>query len=174
MGFDLQPTLEGDLVRIRPLVKEDFDLLFQIASDSKIWEQHPDKKRCTLSGFSEFFKDSLDSKGALIILTKESGDIIGSSRFKLRPNFKNAVEIGWSFLARKYWGGQYNGEVKRLMMEYAFQHVDRILFFVDRDNRRSQKAVEKLGSPSLKVDRKVESGNDDINYIIYNPKGVVK
>ncbi|WP_168796307.1 GNAT family N-acetyltransferase [Flagellimonas onchidii] len=102
----------------------------------------------------------------MIILTKESGDIIGSSRFKLRPNFKNAAEIGWSFLARKYWGGQYNGEVKRLMMEYAFQHVDRILFFVDKDNRRSQKAVEKLGSLSLKVDRKVESGNDDITYII--------
>ena len=55
------------------------------------------------------------------------------------------IEIGWSFLARKYWGGRYNGEMKRLMLEHAFQSVERVIFVIGPENRRSQRAVEKIG-----------------------------
>ncbi|MGW9687262.1 GNAT family N-acetyltransferase [Flagellimonas sp. 2504JD1-5] len=169
MGFDLQPNLESDLVKLRPLKTEDFDPLFKIASDQNIWEQHPDKKRYTLQGFTSFFEDSINSKGCLIIMDAESNDVIGSSRFKIRPNYKDAVEIGWTFLARTYWGGHYNGKVKQLMMEYAFGYVNQILFFVDRNNFRSQKAVEKLtditGFP-ISMDKKVKPEEENITYIM--------
>src|SRR4029077_16908153 len=45
MDFDLQPTLTGKLVQLRPLRPQDFDALFSSASDPKIWEQHPDSDR---------------------------------------------------------------------------------------------------------------------------------
>ncbi|MEX0313044.1 MAG: GNAT family N-acetyltransferase [Allomuricauda sp.] len=169
MGFDLQPILKSDLVNLRPLMAEDFEPLFKAASDPKIWEQHPDKERCTLSGFTRFFEESLKSKGALVIVDANSDAIIGSSRYKLRPNFKDAVEIGWTFLTKEYWGGRYNGAVKRLMMEYAFQHVNRILFFVATDNFRSQKAVEKLvlmDGFGLSIEKRVEPEEENIIYII--------
>jgi len=35
--------------------------------------------------------------------------------------------------------------MKSLLMKYAFDHVDNILFYVHENNIRSQKAVEKLG-----------------------------
>lgn len=168
MDFDLQPTLKGNLVELRPLVAEDFDALYEVASDQNIWEQHPDKTRWTLPGFTDFFEESLNSKGCLIVIDKESENVIGSSRFKIRPNFKDAVEIGWTFLSKKYWGGQYNGGVKGLMMEHAFQHVNRILFFVAKDNFRSQKAVEKLitlESFNLSIEKEIKQ-EEDITYII--------
>ena len=56
------------------------------------------------------------------------------------------VEIGWTFLARAYWGGRYNGEMKRLMLEHAFRSVDRVIFIIGPENRRSQRAVEKIGA----------------------------
>ena len=39
--MDLQPTLVGSLIRLRPLAQEDFPALFAAASDPRIWELHP-------------------------------------------------------------------------------------------------------------------------------------
>jgi RimJ/RimL family protein N-acetyltransferase len=55
------------------------------------------------------------------------------------------IEIGWTFLARSHWGGGYNREMKRLMLEHAFRYVDNVIFLVAPANRRSQRAVEKIG-----------------------------
>jgi RimJ/RimL family protein N-acetyltransferase len=41
MPFELQPTLKGALLVLRPLRPEDFDALYAVASDPLIWEQHP-------------------------------------------------------------------------------------------------------------------------------------
>jgi len=142
--MNLQPTLENDLVILRPLSENDFEALYGVAKDPLIWEQHP-IARYKKAVYSEFFKDSMNSKGALIIIDKSNDGTIGSTRFKPVNNVKNAVEIGWSFLARKYWGGKYNKSVKQLMINYAFEFVEDIVFYIGKDNIRSQKAVEKIG-----------------------------
>jgi RimJ/RimL family protein N-acetyltransferase len=71
--------------------------------------------------------------------------VIGSSRYFGYDATTSVVEIGWSFLARAYWGGIYNGEMKRLMLEHAFRSVAKVLFIIGPENRRSQRAVEKIG-----------------------------
>jgi RimJ/RimL family protein N-acetyltransferase len=117
-----------------------------VAADPLIWEQHPDKSRCQPDGFKAFFQQALDSGGALLALETDSGRVIGSSRFHGYDEATSEVEIGWTFLARSYWGGRYNAEMKRLMLEHAFRFVDRVVFLVDPTNYRSQRAVEKLGA----------------------------
>src|SRR6202022_3237278 len=95
--FDLQPTLEGNLIELRPLVREDFDALFAAASDPLIWEQHPESDRYTRPVFQRYFDGAIDSKGAFAIIDRKSGRIIGSSRYcGLQPGLE--VEIGWTFL----------------------------------------------------------------------------
>jgi N-acetyltransferase len=148
MIFDLQPNLQSELVLLRPLKEDDLESLYGIASDPLIWEQHPDK-RWQRPVFESFFRDAIDSKGALIVIDKKSGKIIGTSRFCLVKETQNAVEIGWTFLARKYWGGPYNKEIKALMMKHAFQFVAHVLFFIHENNLRSQKAVEKIGGKKI-------------------------
>ena len=144
--MNLQPTLKNNLVILRPLRENDFEALYDVAKDPLIWEQHPSWDRYKREVFIEFFKDAMESKGALTIIDKSSNRIIGSSRFKLVATAESAVEIGWSFLARNYWGGNYNKSVKKLMIDHAFGFVEDIVFYIGKDNIRSQKAVEKIGA----------------------------
>ena len=147
-SMNLQPTLESELVFIRPLMESDRNALCEAANDPLIWEQHP-CKRNEPEEFAKFFKESMEPGGALAILDSSSGKIIGSSRFKLIPKFFNGVEIGWTFLSRDYWGGRYNGDVKGLMIGNAFHFVDHVVLFVAENNIRSQKAAEKIGGRKI-------------------------
>jgi RimJ/RimL family protein N-acetyltransferase len=146
VSFDRQPVLEGPLVTLRPLSPADHDQLFAVAADPLIWEQHPDKTRSHPDGFNAFFQQALDSGGALLATETTSGRVIGSSRFHGYDETAGEVEVGWTFLARSHWGGHYNGEMKRLMLEHAFRYVDRVVFLIDPANNRSQRAIQKLGA----------------------------
>ena len=145
MSFDRQPVLRGELLELRPLRADDSDELFRVAADPLIWEQHPEPDRWTEPVFRAFFDESLASGGALVALNRATGQIIGSSRFHGYDAERSVIEIGWTFLARAYWGGRYNGEMKRLMLEHAFGRVERVIFIIGPDNVRSQLAVEKIG-----------------------------
>jgi RimJ/RimL family protein N-acetyltransferase len=145
VSFDKQPFLAGALLELRPLRADDFDALFRVAADPLIWEQHPEPTRCQEPTFRAFFKEALDSGGALIALDRATGHVIGSSRYHGYDAERRIVEIGWTFLARAYWGGRYNGEMKRLMLEHAFTSVTSVIFVIGPDNRRSRRAVEKIG-----------------------------
>src|SRR5712671_1151069 len=142
--FELQPHLVGDLLELRPLRPEDWEGLYAVASDPLIWEQHPACDRYKEEVFKEFFREALESQGAFVVIDRTTQQIIGSSRyFGFKPQ-KREIEIGWTFLARSHWGGKYNGELKRLMLDHAFRFVDSVVFLVGPTNFRSRKAMEKI------------------------------
>ncbi len=149
MAFELQPTLKGKLLELRPLRADDYRDLFAVASDPLIWEQHPAKERATEAGFRPFFQKALDTGGALVAIDSKTGRVIGTSRFHDHEPEKNQIEIGYTFLARSHWGGPYNREMKELMLRHAFGFVDRVVFTVAPENFRSQRAVEKIGGVRL-------------------------
>jgi N-acetyltransferase len=146
MSFDLQPHLKGELIELRPLTPEDWDDLFAVASDPLIWEQHPESDRYKEEVFKVFFQGALESGGAFVVIDPKTQQIIGSTRFHGYDSEKSEIEIGWTFLARKYWGGQHNREMKQLMLAHAFKFVENVVFFVGEKNIRSQKATEKIGA----------------------------
>jgi RimJ/RimL family protein N-acetyltransferase len=146
MPFDKQPTLTGKLVAVRPLVRSDYDSLHAVASDPLIWEQHPVPNRHEEPAFRDFFDESLESGGALLVTDLETGDVIGSTRFHGYSELKSEVEIGWTFLARSYWGGRYNRDLKAVMVRHAFQFVESIVLLIDPTNLRSQRAATKIGA----------------------------
>jgi RimJ/RimL family protein N-acetyltransferase len=143
--FDRQPHLVGELLELRPLRPDDWDGLFAAASDPLIWAVHPEPDRYTEPVFRRFFRMALESRGALVAIDRATARIIGSSRYHWHGPDKDELEIGWSFLARAYWGGAYNREMKRLMLGHAFQFADRVIFVVGVDNVRSRKAMLKIG-----------------------------
>lgn len=108
--FDLQPTLEGELLRLRPLRPEDWEALYAVASDPLIWELHPMKERYKEEVFREFFREALDSGGALLAIDLKDGQVIGSSRFYGYNQEKSEIEIGWTFLARSRWAAYITGK----------------------------------------------------------------
>ena len=146
MAFNFQPVLQGKLLSLRPLQADDYRGLFAVASDPLIWEQHPDSDRYQEPVFKKFFQDALQSGGALSAIDARNGRIIGSSRFHAYTEQQSEVEIGYTFLARSYWGGPCNGEMKQLMLQHAFQSVNSVVFVIGTENVRSRKAVEKIGA----------------------------
>src|SRR5205085_1447468 len=132
-------------IALRPLRQSDFDAIFSVAADPLIWEQHPARDRWQEPVFRKLFNESMASGGALVAIDRSTGKIIGWSRYHGYSAEASEVEIGWTFLARAYWGGKYNGEMKRLMIEHAFRFVDSVLFLVGDRNLRSQRAMQKIG-----------------------------
>jgi N-acetyltransferase len=165
--FDLQPTLTGNLLELRPLKSQDFDALFAAASDPAIWSQHPESDRYTRQVFQRYFDGAMESGGAFAIIERSSGRIIGSSRYYNFSATESEVEIGWTFLERAFWGGTYNSELKRLMLGHAFKAVDRVLFIVGEDNVRSQRAVEKIGGKFLRKTERADRHGGMAPNIIY-------
>lgn len=147
MDIDLQPTLVGKKITLRPLLTEDFSALYVAASDPVIWETHPDSSRYKRDIFQErFFVGAISSGGALAVIDNESGRIIGSSRYyKWNPD-KQEISIGYTFLEKAQWGCGSNKEMKDLMLKHIFSSVRTVWFHVGEINFRSRKAVEKLGA----------------------------
>ncbi len=173
MSFDLQPNLKGELIELRPLAPEDWNELFAVASDPLIWQQHPESDRYKENVFKIFFREAMECGGAFVIIDTKNQQIIGSTRFYGYDPERSEIEIGWTFLARKYWGGRYNRELKRLMLAHAFKFVENAIFFVGENNIRSQKATEKIGGIKSGMVKKVYGNRPpslNVRYVIKKPR----
>lgn len=167
--LDRQPALEGEYILLRPLAPDDWDALFAVASDPLIWEQHPAHDRWQEPVFRAFFDDALANQGALVAVDRVSGAVIGSSRYQgLEEADGGSVEIGWTFLARRCWGGTYNHEMKRLMLAHALASVAECRFLVGESNTRSRTALEKIGAKLTdRAEERVMAGGEVIPHLTY-------
>lgn len=155
--MNLQPTLESELLFIRPLQSTDFTELYTAAADSLIWEQHPQPDRYKPDIFKKFFDEALQSKGAVVIIDRKNNKMIGSSRFYDYSEPDSSVLVGYTFIARPYWGGKYNYDLKKLMVNYCLDYVKTVYFQVGTKNIRSQKALKKIGAINTGVQNVVVS-----------------
>jgi RimJ/RimL family protein N-acetyltransferase/GNAT superfamily N-acetyltransferase len=170
-NFELQPTLRGELLWLRPLRAEDWNALYAVASDPLIWEQHPQPTRYQEHVFREYFREAMESGGALIVLDAKDDRVIGSSRYLGYDGTRSEIEIGFTFLARAYWGGVYNREMKDLMLRHAFRFVRHVVFLVGLENWRSQKAMEKIGGRRVGT-RLNGTGRENVVFQIDAPEAV--
>ena len=164
--FDLQPTLTGERICIRPIAASDWEGMYAAAADPGIWEQHPASDRHEESVFREYFEGALASGSAFTFVDLETGLVIGSSRYFGLDAGLSEIEIGWTFLSRDYWGGCYNLEIKQLMLDHAFRFVDTVVFWVGEDNIRSRRAMEKIGGSLRDGVFKRDVSRDD-PYVVY-------
>lgn len=142
---DLQPTLIGPRILIRPVTAADWPQMFAAASDPEIWAVHPARNRYQEPVFRDFFDAALASGSAFAFVNRQTDTVVGSSRYYEHDPAKSEIEIGWTFLARAFWGGSYNAEIKKLMLDHAFTFVNTVIFWVGETNWRSQRAMEKVG-----------------------------
>jgi len=147
--------LENEIVCLKLLNEADYDLLYKVAIDKILWEHHPISNGYTKEGFDKFFNEAL-TFGSLIIVDKLKSKVIGCTRMYGYNEAENSVVIGHTFIARDYWGSGYNKSIKKLMLDYAFTQVSKVVFYVVENNIRSQKALEKIGA--------VAKGNITRNY----------
>lgn len=146
--LDRQPRLIHPALHLRPMRAADWQDLYAAASDPLIWQQHPAPDRWQEPVFRAYFEQGLACGGALVAIDPAVGRIIGSSRYSAERAGPGEMEIGWTFLVRRYWGGAMNAVMKRLMLDHALHAphaVERVIFAVGEHNLRSRRAMEKIG-----------------------------
>ena len=146
-GLVFRLPLQTEHFFLEPLTPKDFDVLFSVASDPLLWEQHPEADRWKRSKFQHFFDGGLaNDLGCFVIREKRSGRPAGSSRFYGYDEADRCIRIGYTFIARAFWGTAANREIKEAMLLRAFNEVDRVFFDIGPQNFRSIAAVKKLGA----------------------------
>lgn len=152
-----QPTLEGERLLLRPLRTEDRDALYAVARDPLLWADHPENERWREPVFDAHFATLLDRGGSLAVTERETGRLIGVTRYQYgTPDNGGTIEVGSTFLARSHWGGTTNREMKRLLLTHALGHVARVEFWAWQENARSCRALEKIGGRVLERIEQVE------------------
>ena len=166
-AINLQPELAGNGISLRPLAAADWAELYAVAADPLIWAGHPAHDRWQEPVFRAFFDQALASGGAMVTIDTASGALIGSSRYDLARASPGEVEIGWTFLSRRYWGGTTNAAIKALMIAHALTRFDRVIFLVGGANIRSRRAMEKIGGVLTDRCFLADMAGTPVNHVIY-------
>ncbi|HAY3551368.1 GNAT family N-acetyltransferase [Elizabethkingia meningoseptica] len=146
------PTiLEGSVIDLIPLERENLEELYTAAADKDLWALIPtdcsDKET-----FYKTYEFALSEREAgnqypFVIRHKQTNKLIGSTRlFEIYPSDKK-LEIGWTWITKDYWGTTINLECKLLLLTYCFEALktNRVQLKTKDTNFRSRKAIEKIG-----------------------------
>ena len=160
-------SLAGAAILLLPLEIDQLDDLWKAADSKEIWEFTSSK-----INNKEEMKQTIEKaiverdKGnqiPFVVVDKEKGRIIGSTRFLDISEIHKTVEIGWTWYHPDYWRTRVNTETKFLLLKYAFEEMrnNRIQFCTDLRNVRSQKAIVRIGAQkegTLRKHRIIEDG----------------
>ena len=145
--FQQVKALHSKQFELRQLEHTDFEPLLSVASNPKVWEQHPEQDRWKRDKFQRFFDGALEnSLPSYTIIDREQSLIIGSSRYYDYHPERSALSIGYTYIDPSYWGTNANQEIKTIMLATAFKFVDKVCFDIGPNNFRSRRAVEKIGA----------------------------
>ncbi|TMK56810.1 MAG: GNAT family N-acetyltransferase [Actinobacteria bacterium] len=142
--------LEGNIVRLEPLVEEHREPLRSVAGHPEIWQWMDRRVSETNEGFDTWFDGRLlarkmGDEHAFATLTA-AGEPLGSSSYLAPRPIHAGVEIGWTWLTPSAWRSGANVEAKLLMLGFAFDELGcmRVELKTDARNERSRGAMEAL------------------------------
>jgi RimJ/RimL family protein N-acetyltransferase len=145
-------TLEGRRISLRPLLLDDAAALLNAAQDGELWNLTVTvvPSPTTIDGY---LKKALEGRHAgtvlpFVIVLKETGEVIGSTRFWKIDRLNRKLEIGSSWISARWQKTFVNTEAKYLMLRHAFEVLDcvRVQFTTDENNQTSRQAILRLGA----------------------------
>ncbi|TQE33488.1 GNAT family N-acetyltransferase [Streptomyces ipomoeae] len=144
-------VLASPRVRLSPLAHTHRPALLTLAADEDVRTHLPRPLPRTTEGMTAFIEDALTAVGQgirLPFVIEVEDAVIGTTSY-WHPDYSSAqLEIGSTYLQRAWWGTGVNSEAKRLLLHHAFARLacERVILRTDVLNRRSQRAIEKLGA----------------------------
>lgn len=144
--------LEGESVRLRPLLKEDRDALVAAAQDGALWElwftSVPSAESIDQYIATALKEQELGLSLPFVVEHKSSGKIIGSTRFCNAVALHRRVEIGYTWYSKSFQKTNVNTQCKQLLLEHAFTNLRAIAveFRTHWHNNASRVAIARLGA----------------------------
>jgi RimJ/RimL family protein N-acetyltransferase len=152
MNFSENIILENKLVLLRPLKSDDENSLAKIAFDTDVWK-YTVTSASNSTELKEYINTALKERKRNIrypftIVKKNSGEIAGSTSYGNISDKDKRLEIGWTWIGKKFMGTGLNKNCKFLLLEYAFEHLmfERVEFKTDLLNKAARRALEKIGA----------------------------
>jgi N-acetyltransferase len=138
-------ALQGQLVRLEPIAEEHRDGLRDAAE--REWHIHRYTNLATF-GFDRWFDMALETETDVPFVVVVDDVPAGSSRYLNVEPMHRRAEIGWTWLARSYWGTGANVEAKYLLLRNAFDDwgAMRVEFKTDARNLRVRGALLGVGA----------------------------
>ena len=152
-NLKMPEALEGKRVKLIPLSMAHAEELWDSAKEEDLWTHYTFRQMGSIEKFKEFLKGSLSEaesgKGfTFTIIDKASGRMKGGTSFLDIQPASRSLEIGRTWLAKELHGTGFNAECKLLLLQYCFEKLGliRVFFKTDSNNKRSQRAMEKIGA----------------------------
>ncbi len=147
-----QVTLTGNNVVLMPLQTEHAERLLQAAEDGELWNM----KVTVIPGPStvgQYVATALAGResGSVMpfaVVRRDTGQIVGSTRFWKIDRKNRKLEIGHTWLSQSVQRSGLNTEMKYLLLEYAFEVMKcvRVQFTTDELNENSRAAILRIGA----------------------------
>jgi len=147
-----QPNLHGDTVELQPLQAVHAETLLDAAADGELWNL----KVTVIPGpttVDQYIATAVAGREAgtmlpFVIVRKDTGAIVGSTRFWKIDRANRKMEIGHTWLARSAQRTHINTECKLLLLTHAFEQMNatRVQFTTDELNTASREAILRLGA----------------------------
>ncbi|WP_313239136.1 GNAT family N-acetyltransferase [Sphingobacterium multivorum] len=149
--FSSELILENNTVLLRPLTMDDLDSIETISYNKALGEFGARVKN--RNDLMDYFNFCLNAKKAkelypLIIIGKENNIPIGITMLGNISFQHKRLEIGWTWIGKKFQGTGINAVCKGLLLNYCFETLNlrRVEFKIDNNNLKSQRAIENIGA----------------------------
>ncbi|MEQ6168023.1 GNAT family protein [Ekhidna sp. MALMAid0563] len=168
--------LGDEFITLIPLTADHIQEMRKLSGDSDIWRwytedlTHPDELEKWMT--ERLAESKLGDKMSYAVKLNETGEIIGSSSYGHIDWQEKGIEIGWTWLGKKFIGSGINKHMKFLMLSHAFNkmEIERLELRTDELNVRSRKAMEKIGAKhdgTLRSHRATQGGKRR-NTVVYS------
>jgi RimJ/RimL family protein N-acetyltransferase len=148
----IEPVLlEGDIVRLEPMRVDHLPALCRVGLEPGLWEwtsnvikENGDLERYVKDALAE---QNLGKAVPFVTIEKDSGTVVGSTRFANIDVSNRKTEIGWTWINPKWQRTGINTEAKLLMFTHAFEtwKCIRVELKTDVNNQRSRNAMKRIG-----------------------------
>jgi RimJ/RimL family protein N-acetyltransferase len=161
MSSDVSPlhivlpiTLEGHAVRLEPIRSEHVNSFWDAAKEAvdDIFEWFPyrmkSKEDFQLAVQKTLAEQQRGESVAFATVERDSGRVIGATRFMNIDRMNRRVEIGSTWIAPAWHRTAVNTEAKFLMLRHAFEvwKCIRVELKTDALNQRSRNAILRIGA----------------------------
>ncbi|MFJ8262780.1 GNAT family N-acetyltransferase [Rummeliibacillus sp. NPDC094406] len=145
-------TLHNKQVMLKPMEKSDIEGILEVAIYPEIW-RYLSITIESLTDTQKYVANALANKESgvecpFVIMDPKTKTIIGSTKFMDIDEKHSRLEIGFTWLTPAYWQTAVNTNCKYLLLQYCFEvlKLRRVQIKTDHENKRSQRAIERIGA----------------------------
>ncbi|MBG0559934.1 bifunctional pyridoxamine 5'-phosphate oxidase family protein/GNAT family N-acetyltransferase [Actinoplanes aureus] len=146
-------VMEGRHVRLEPLAPGHAEGLFEALDDEEVWRHIPTPRPQTPEEMARDIADVLRGqwlghRAGWAQIDPVTGTVVGMTSYHDIDTGYRSLGIGHTLVGRKWWRTGVNTEAKLMLLERAFDVLgaERVFWYTDIRNERSQQAIARLGA----------------------------